>query len=54
MRKDVVGNLTVAYVLSLSLIVLTWLVAWSYLRYSTRTLAPLAERAAHAAEGVQR
>jgi uncharacterized membrane protein (DUF485 family) len=54
MRKDVVGNVTVAYVLSVSLIALTWAVAWSYLRYSARTLTPLIERAARAAEEVER
>ena len=54
MRKDVVGNITVSYVLSLSLIAFTWLMAWSYLRYSATTLAPLADRAVRAAEGVER
>jgi uncharacterized membrane protein (DUF485 family) len=44
MSKTPVGSLSWAYLLALSLIVMTWLIAWLYLRWSDRHLAPLAER----------
>jgi uncharacterized membrane protein (DUF485 family) len=44
MTKTPVGSLSWAYLLALSLIVMTWLIAWLYLRWSDRHLAPLAER----------
>jgi uncharacterized membrane protein (DUF485 family) len=44
MRRTPIGSLSWAYILALSLIVMTWLIAWLYLRFSERQLAPLAER----------
>jgi uncharacterized membrane protein (DUF485 family) len=44
MSKTPIGSLSWAYLLALSLIVMTWLIAWLYLRWSDRHLAPLAER----------
>jgi uncharacterized membrane protein (DUF485 family) len=44
MSKTPIGSLSWAYLLALSLIVMTWLIAWLYLRWSDRRLAPLAER----------
>jgi uncharacterized membrane protein (DUF485 family) len=32
-----------AYILALSLIVMTWLIAWLYLRWSDRHVSPLAD-----------
>jgi uncharacterized membrane protein (DUF485 family) len=46
MAKDVVGAIPWAYVLALSLIVMTWLITWLYLRWSDARLAPLANRVA--------
>jgi uncharacterized membrane protein (DUF485 family) len=43
MGRSVDGPLTVGYVWLLALTLLTWVIAWSYLRFSTRTLAPQAE-----------
>jgi uncharacterized membrane protein (DUF485 family) len=43
MAKSVDGPLTVAYTWLLALTLLTWVIAWGYLRFSTRTLAPRAE-----------
>jgi uncharacterized membrane protein (DUF485 family) len=43
MGRSVDGPLTVGYVWLLALTLLTWAIAWSYLRFSTRTLAPQAE-----------
>jgi uncharacterized membrane protein (DUF485 family) len=51
MAKHVFGSFSWAYLLALSLIVMTWLIAWLYLRWSQRHLAPLAERIAREAEG---
>jgi uncharacterized membrane protein (DUF485 family) len=46
MSKTPIGSLSWAYLLALSLIAMTWLLAWLYLRWSDRHLAPLAERMA--------
>jgi uncharacterized membrane protein (DUF485 family) len=50
MAKRPVGGLSWAYLLALSLIVMTWLIAWMYLRWSQSHLAPLAQRIADEAE----
>jgi uncharacterized membrane protein (DUF485 family) len=42
------GWISWAYLLALSLIVMTWLITWLYLRWSERRLAPLADRTAGA------
>jgi uncharacterized membrane protein (DUF485 family) len=44
MSRSVDGPLTVAYTWLLALTLPTWAIAWGYLRFSTRTLAPLAEQ----------
>jgi uncharacterized membrane protein (DUF485 family) len=44
MRRTPIGSLSWAYILALSLIVMTWLIAWLYLRWCDRHLAPLADR----------
>jgi uncharacterized membrane protein (DUF485 family) len=49
MGSSVHGALTVAYVWLLSLTVLAWVIAYLYLRFSTRTLAPRAEEIARQA-----
>jgi len=49
MGKSVYGSLTVGYVWLLGLTLLTWLIAWSYLRFSTRRLGPTAEAIARKA-----
>jgi uncharacterized membrane protein (DUF485 family) len=46
MTKTPIGSISWAYLLALSLIVMTWLIAWLYLRWSDRHLAPLAKRMA--------
>jgi uncharacterized membrane protein (DUF485 family) len=46
MGSSVHGALTVAWVWLLSLTVLAWIIAYLYLRFSTRTLAPQAEEIA--------
>jgi uncharacterized membrane protein (DUF485 family) len=46
MGSSIYGGFTVDYAWALSLIVLTWAIAWLYLRASARTFDPLAERAA--------
>lgn len=46
MAEKAVGAFSWAYIWSLVLIVMTWAIAWAYLRYSDRVLAPLAERVA--------
>lgn len=46
MAKRPIGSISWAYLLALSLIVMTWLIAWLYLRWSQRHLAPLADRIA--------
>jgi uncharacterized membrane protein (DUF485 family) len=51
MAKQVIGSVTWAYLLALSLIVMTWAIAYAYLRFSDRRLAPLAERAREHGEG---
>jgi uncharacterized membrane protein (DUF485 family) len=51
MGSSVHGSLTVAYVWLLALTVLAWLIAYLYLRFSTRTLAPAAEEIARKAGG---
>jgi uncharacterized membrane protein (DUF485 family) len=43
MGRSVHGALTVAYVWLLALTVLAWVIAYLYLRFSTRTLSPRAE-----------
>jgi len=44
MATKVIGAFTWAYIWSFALILMTWVIALAYLRYSDRTLAPLAER----------
>jgi uncharacterized membrane protein (DUF485 family) len=43
MSRTPIGSLSWAYILALSLIVMTWLIAWLYLRWSDRHVAPLAD-----------
>jgi uncharacterized membrane protein (DUF485 family) len=50
MDTKVIGNFTWAWLLALSLIVMTWLIAWLYLRWSERRLMPLVERTARETE----
>jgi uncharacterized membrane protein (DUF485 family) len=50
MGEKVIGNFTWAYVLALSLIVMTWAIAWLYLRFSEGTLVPLVEETRRRAE----
>jgi uncharacterized membrane protein (DUF485 family) len=40
MGTRVIGAFTWAYVFALGLIVFTWVLAWSYLRFADRRLAP--------------
>ena len=54
MRRTPIGSVSWAYILALSLIAMTWIMAWSYLRFSERQLAPLAERMNHEHEAAQR
>jgi uncharacterized membrane protein (DUF485 family) len=51
MGSSVHGALTVAYVWLLALTVLAWVIAYLYLRFSTRTLVPRAEEIARRAAG---
>jgi uncharacterized membrane protein (DUF485 family) len=51
MGKSVDGPLTVGYVWLLGLTALTWLIAWGYLRFSTRTLGPTSDAIARKADG---
>jgi uncharacterized membrane protein (DUF485 family) len=44
MSRTPIGSISWAYILALSLIVMTWLIAWLYLRWCDRHLAPLADR----------
>jgi uncharacterized membrane protein (DUF485 family) len=44
MATRVIGAFTWAYIWAFALILMTWVIALSYLRYSDRTLAPLTER----------
>ena len=44
MTRTPIGSISWAYILALSLIAMTWLITWMYLRWSDRELAPLAER----------
>ena len=44
MSRTPIGSLSWAYILALSLVVMTWPIAWMYLRWCDRHLAPLAER----------
>ena len=46
MGKTPIGSISWAYILALSLILMTWAIAFAYVRYSERTLRPLGERAA--------
>ena len=50
MGKAVVGNVTWAWVLAASMIVMTWGITWSYGRFADRRIAPLVERAAGRSE----
>ena len=51
MSKSVDGSLTVGYVWLFGLTVLTWLIAWGYLRFSTRRLGPTSRAIARKADG---
>jgi uncharacterized membrane protein (DUF485 family) len=44
MRKQPIGHISWAYLLAWSLILMTWGIAFAYLRWSDRRLAPLIER----------
>jgi uncharacterized membrane protein (DUF485 family) len=44
LSRTPIGSLSWAYILALSLILMTWLIAWLYLRWCDRHVAPLAER----------
>jgi uncharacterized membrane protein (DUF485 family) len=44
MQRTPIGSVSWAYILALSLIVMTWLIAWMYLRWCDRELDPLAHR----------
>ena len=44
MTRTPIGSISWAYILALSLIVMTWLITWLYLRFSDSRLAPLADR----------
>jgi len=46
MGQSIYEGFTVAYAWALSVILLTWALAWLYSRVSARSLDPLAERAA--------
>jgi uncharacterized membrane protein (DUF485 family) len=48
-REFLTDGLTVGYVLALSQFVMTWGLAWLYLRKADRVFDPLAERAARKA-----
>ena len=48
MGKDV-GGIPVAFLAALSQVLLTWIVAWAYLRKADSTFEPLEKRAAEAA-----
>jgi uncharacterized membrane protein (DUF485 family) len=54
MARSVYGSLTVAYVWLLALTVLTWVIAWGYLRFSTRRLGPTSDAIARRAEDGRR
>lgn len=45
MGSSIYQGFTIDYAWALSIIVLTWAVAWLYVRTATRTLDPLVERA---------
>lgn len=45
MGKTPIGDISWAYLIALSLIVMTWAIAFAYVRFSERTLAPLARDA---------
>ena len=45
--KEAFGNVTWAWVLAFSLIVMTWGITWFYGRFADRRVAPLVERAAN-------
>jgi uncharacterized membrane protein (DUF485 family) len=51
MGKSVSGSLTVGYVWLFGLTLLTWVIAWGYLRFSTRRLGPTSEAVARKANG---
>lgn len=52
MATFIVDGLTVAYVLALSVFVMTWTLIWRYLRMSREELEPMERRAAEAARRV--
>ena len=54
MRKQPIGHISWAFLLALSLIVMTWGIAFAYLRWSDRRLDPLAEQLASEAGGERR
>ena len=51
MGSSVHEGLTVAFVWLLALTVMAWVIAYLYLRFSTRTLVPMAEEIARRAGG---
>ncbi|HEY1358323.1 MAG TPA: DUF485 domain-containing protein [Thermoleophilaceae bacterium] len=54
MTKQPIGSISWAYILALSLIAMTWGIAYAYLRWSDSRLEPLAERARRTAEEAER
>jgi uncharacterized membrane protein (DUF485 family) len=54
MGESIYRGFTVGYLLALSLIAMTWLLAWVYIRVSNKELEPLAQRAAGRAREVER
>jgi uncharacterized membrane protein (DUF485 family) len=54
MGESIYRGITIGYVLALSLIPMTWAIAWIYIRGANRTLDPLSERAIDGHEEVQR
>jgi uncharacterized membrane protein (DUF485 family) len=54
MGESIYRGITVGYVLALTLIPMTWAIAWIYIRGANRTLDPLSERAVDGHEEVQR
>jgi uncharacterized membrane protein (DUF485 family) len=46
MGKSIYQGFTVDYAWALSIIVLTWVIGWLYVRVSARSIDPLAERVA--------
>lgn len=50
MGKTPIGSISWAYILALSLIVMTWGIAFAYVRFSERVLGPLSDEVGRRAE----